>query len=298
MSFGKEDNINDDLNINNKNSLNKLIIEKYSWIAEGYGIVGHYKFDIKVPKSENETYNISKRFSEIEWLYNMLLIFGAGCIIPKLPEKHIWTNFVSHSNSLIDERKKQISEFLNAIYCHKNLSKTACFQDFLNVKPDINYGLNEKKGLLNSAKSVFNYLGYGSNNNNSSNNKYPSNYFSKKLYEEEDKFNIQRLCQGTKDVLKGYKDQYNILKERNDSIKQISDLASKMNSFYSPSNNKDLKYLNNNNNNNNDNNNSEQTKRIFETNNNYMTSVYDCHNKHLDIMKKDIKHLEVIYYNM
>lgn len=297
----------DDYSTEKSNNIIKkvVVVKGYTWVAESYGIVGHYRFDILVPEistTEDKTYSITRRFSEIEWLYKMLLVFAAGSKIPKLPEKHIWTNFVSHPTSIIETRKKEISDFLTIIHNHYYLANTKCYEDFISVEGRINYGLTEKKGIVNSAKQVFNYFGYGlnnSSNNSSSNNNNSLNFFDDlQLYSEDDKFNMQRLFQGTKDVLKAYEEQQKIIKDRNESIESIYNSSLKISKSY---NKKKLGNIANdidvNKNNSNENTNIiYDSERIFNVNNNYMLEIKNANNNFIKKINNNIEELKVSFF--
>lgn len=57
-----------------------------------------------------------------------------GCRIPVLPEKTIWANLSINNNSMLEQRKKLIEEYLNYISHHQYLRQNAFFVKFISAE--------------------------------------------------------------------------------------------------------------------------------------------------------------------
>jgi hypothetical protein len=98
-------------------------------------VTGHYEFEIQVTTSSYSgdhahSITILRRFNEIIWLHEQLLAENPGCRIPTPPDKNFWLNMTVNNTQLVEERKKQIEEYLNFIAKHKYLSQNAKFRNF------------------------------------------------------------------------------------------------------------------------------------------------------------------------
>lgn len=115
-------------------SRSEIYIKNYVW-RSAYLVTGHYEFEILVRSIYEDSQVKEKiyyrRFSEIEWLHNILLETNPGCRVPSLPEKTIWTNLGVNNDTFLDKRKKDVEVYLNYINSHKYLSKNPYYQEFI-----------------------------------------------------------------------------------------------------------------------------------------------------------------------
>lgn len=116
-----------------------------------YYITGHYDFQIKVEYENEQTDDISRRYSDIRSLYKTLILKCPGCLIPNIPSKSIWLKINYGNKEQMIDRMEGIREFLTHLVKHKILRKNKYVKNFFS---------KDYKGNANS-----------SNNNNSSNNK-------------------------------------------------------------------------------------------------------------------------------
>jgi hypothetical protein len=127
-------------------------------------ITGHYEFEILLTKKESKKNKIIsqktiyRRYTDLEILYDGLIKYNPGCLIPELPEKNFWMNVSTSSNkNLLDKRKKKIEKYLNYINKHFYLSKNPVYliflsDDFERYKNDLKDG----KNLYKIIKSKYN----------------------------------------------------------------------------------------------------------------------------------------------
>ncbi len=203
-----------------KKKEDKISVKKYKWISESYGL-GYYDFEIEVI-TNNEQYPIYRRFSEIEYLNELLLLTSPGCLIPPLPEKNMMTNFSYHSEEFMKERMNQIDFYLNKLMRHSHLSYNKHFQTFIaNRTFDKRKELESKKSLFSSFKNMFG-LSKGSKLETSDKIVF---------YDKEDKENIQRLAKGVKEILNSYENYFQINSNKRDSLNGIRNLSNDINKF-------------------------------------------------------------------
>lgn len=253
----------------NDDNKNKINVRKYTWVSESYGFGGYYEFEIEIPEHKEP---IRRRYSEIEWLHQKLLLTSPGCKIPYLPEKNLWMNFFSHSDVVVKERKDQISNYLNTIMNHDKLSSNEFFQRFISKDFDKKQEIQEKRSFFSSAKQM---LGFGGKN--------APLYTKEKLYKEDDKRNLQRLAQGIKDILKALEDHHATMNQKNDAIYKIREISKNMQKFsYS---NKALDLENSQN--------YEDNKKIYETNSQYLKDIEDIQKDYLVALNHEIKKIQV-----
>jgi hypothetical protein len=129
-------------------------------------ITGYYEFEIivrKLIRTQTEERIIHRRYSDIEWLHEGLLRHNPGCRIINLPEKSFWANLNVNNVQLLENRKKQIEEYLNYINSHKFLSQNPNYTLFLSDEFEKNKNDTSNKSsfydkfmnLTHSLPSVF-----------------------------------------------------------------------------------------------------------------------------------------------
>lgn len=255
-------------------------VNSFKWNSESYGL-GYYTFEINVTMNKEENI-IRRRYSEIEWLNQMLIITSAGCLIPKLPEKSLWTNFTYHSDELINDRKNKIEEYLIQITKHKYLVLNEYFLKFIKKGFDINKEEVQKKtSYFSSFKSM---IGMGGSKSNTS--------ISCKFYDQKDKEYIQRLAKGINEILKSYEKYLKINITKVDSIFKIKNISNNLKTFY---NKKEIYDNILNDKSNLDQENIENVENIFNNNIQYLENIEKSYSKSNEEMKKKIELLTKYY---
>lgn len=247
----------------------EISVKKFNWVSENYGISGYYEFEIEYGKCTI----IKRRFSEIEWLNKMLIVTAAGCKLPELPEKSLFTNFYYHDIKLIEERKRQIDSYLKYIFQHEHLSQNTYFTTFL----DVNFE-SERKEIQSKRSILGSIVGIIS----PSYNQAPLLY-SERIYENEDKNQIERLSKGVSSILETTKEYREIYRQKNDALEQIEKLSS--NIFNYNSMNSTLIGM--------DKDNQTENEKIFKTNNSLLSSIRKKLNDYINKMDMTIDELSV-----
>ena len=107
---------------------------------------GHYDFKIKVEYENGSTNEIDRRYSEIDELYQHLLLFCPGCQIKHIPPKSIWLKLKYGNEEQLKERVEGIRNFFTHIAEHEILSKNKYVNHFLSD----NYKRKESKSSSSS----------------------------------------------------------------------------------------------------------------------------------------------------
>ena len=242
--------------------LSELNVKNYNWKSESYGL-GYYEFEIEV-KINTQSYTIFRRFSEIEWLHEMINLTAAGSRLPQLPEKNMWTNFGYHADNLIKERKSQIDRYLNSIKAHKYLSSNKCFVKFIGQEFDKKSEIQNKRSFFGSFKSMIGYPS-SSTTSNIKNNKY---------YKEEDKSNIQRLANGVREIVKATDDYLKINMNKANSLNKIKEISTSIRKFVNTRED------------------DEQSNKIFENNSDYLNKIEKEYRNCNDKLKSQVDQLK------
>ena len=174
-NINNNNNENNNIN-NNENNNNQFEYESeikvldYIWKPQMVYITGHYEFEILLTKKEMKKNKIIsqktiyRRYTDLEILYDGLIKYNPGCLIPELPEKIFWMNVSTGSNkNLLDKRKTKIEKYLNYINKHYYLSKNPVFliflsDDFERYKNDLKDGKNLYKLIKNKYNNYMNYV--------------------------------------------------------------------------------------------------------------------------------------------
>ena len=167
----ENNNINNNENNNNQFEYESEIkVLDYIWKPQMVYITGHYEFEILLTKKEVKNNKIIsqktiyRRYTDLEILYDGLIKYNPGCLIPELPEKIFWMNVSTGSNkNLLDKRKTKIEKYLNYINKHYYLSKNPVFliflsDDFERYKNDLKDGKNLYKLIKNKYNNYMNYV--------------------------------------------------------------------------------------------------------------------------------------------
>ncbi len=151
---------------NSKNSINEKVniesnikILTYIWKSKML-ISGYYEYEILFTKkdiSKNKILiqrTLYRTYHDIEILYQGLVLYNPGCLIPKLPEETTWDK----NQEKIEEKKNQLENYLGYICKHNYLSNNPVFLIFISDEFE---RYREKNKDNNDSYSIYNLIKYG-----------------------------------------------------------------------------------------------------------------------------------------
>ena len=231
-------------NINDKSDIESNIkILTYIWKSKML-ISGYYEFEILFTKkdiSKNKILiqrTIYRTYHDIEILYQGLILYNPGCLIPKIPEKSIWDN----NKEIIEERKNQLENYLGYICKHIYLSNNPIFLVFISdeferyrekIKDNedsysiynlIKYGLNESYKY--SKVFILNKLISSSSANNEKEKNNPNlniEITDKRLRDE--KLRLEKIITGTEKFIISLSEEINSVSQKIESMKNLHNIS-------------------------------------------------------------------------
>lgn len=160
-------------------------------------------------------YKIRKRYSDFEWLRNVISTVYVNCVIPPLCKKNYADRF---SEVLISKRTRSIEKFMNGLLNHPLIRNSDIFYSFISTESEAEF---EKK------KKVYNRLISPSNLNNvktlSGELKVTINK-EKEIYFANIKDNMDLNIELLQKLTKGYKGLIVLMEQINDKMKEISEI--------------------------------------------------------------------------
>ena len=238
-------NVSIDKNINdeNKNIESNIKIITYIWKSKML-ISGYYEFEILFTKKDiNKNKMLIQRtiyrsYHDIEILYQGLVTYNPGCLIPKIPEKSFWEK----NNEIVEERKIQLENYLGYICKHIYLSKNPIFLIFISdeferyrekIKDNnesyslyslIKFGFNESYKY--SKDLIFNRLLSSSSSNNESYKEDPNSKIEmsdKRLRDE--KLRLEKIIKGTENFITALNEEITSVLEKIESMKNLHKIS-------------------------------------------------------------------------
>ena len=92
----------------------------------------HHEYVIRYTlRSTKEVIEIRRRFSEFEKLYKVLCLTKPGVAVPRLPPKSLLSKAASVDSEVIQQRRKDLDNFLNEVLLNAHLSDVRSFRDFI-----------------------------------------------------------------------------------------------------------------------------------------------------------------------
>jgi len=79
-------------------------------------------------KAENSTSIVERRYSDFEWLWELLRVTHPSCVVPQIPEKTISGNF---DEGLMAFRARELTRFLQRVLAHPLMSTDEAVQFFI-----------------------------------------------------------------------------------------------------------------------------------------------------------------------
>ena len=230
-------------NIDNKRNIESSIkILTYVWKSKML-ISGYYEFEILFTKKDTNNNKILaqrtiyRSYHDIEILYQGLILYNPGCLIPKIPAKTFWEN----NKEIVEERKNQLENYLGYICKHIYLSNNPIFLIFIsdeferyrekNTDDDsysiynlIKYGINESYKY--SKLFIFNKLLSSSTSNNETegSNLNPNIEISDRRLRDE-KLRLEKIITGTEKFISSLNEEIISVSEKIESMKNLHKIS-------------------------------------------------------------------------
>ena len=239
----KEINKSNISNINdNKNIESNIKILTYIWKSKML-ISGYYEFEILFTKKDITKNKILaqrtmyRSYHDIEILYEGLILYNPGCLIPKIPEKSFWEN----NKDVVEERKNQLENYLGYICKHVYLSKNPIFLIFISDEFE---RYREKIKDKDDSYSIYNLIKYGINesykyskvfilnkllSSSSINNEAEKNanlnieISDKRLRDE--KLRLEKIITGTEKFISSLSEEITSVSEKIESMKNLHKIS-------------------------------------------------------------------------
>ena len=159
-----------------------------------------------------------KRYSDFEWLHNILTGHFINCIVPPLCKKNYMEQF---NEDFISKRARALERFMNGIATHPILRNSFIFYDFIAIKdPD---EFKQKKIMY---EQPFNPKRI--NDFNTSNGQIKVNLTNEnEIYFQNILDNIDMNENLMKEIIHGYKNLFEIIRKLNEKIIEIGYLWKK-----------------------------------------------------------------------
>ena len=165
-------------------------------------------------------FKVRKRYSDFEWLRNMLSLQYVGCVIPPLCKKNYGERF---SENLVSKRTRLLQKFMEGILVHPLMRNSQIFYDFISCENDEefeNKKKNYEKNLIipNCAKDMKSFNGQIIISINK----------EKETYLENIKDNADINIKIIKQITKCYKSLITFMQQASGKMKEISELWKKL----------------------------------------------------------------------
>ena len=165
-------------------------------------------------------FKVRKRYSDFEWLRNMLSLQYVGCVIPPLCKKNYGDRF---TENLVLKRTRLLQKFMEGILVHPLMRNSQIFYDFISCENDEefeNKKKNYEKNLIipNSAKDMKSFNGQIR----------ISVSKEKETYLENIKDNADINIKIIKQITKCYKSLITFMQQASGKMKEISELWKKL----------------------------------------------------------------------
>ena len=135
QNINKEEEVDKNLNNDNNNNLENLFTKSYVTY-----LMQTTPLDFK----------LRKRYSDFEWLRNILSLIYINCIIPPLCKKNYTDRF---SEVLIAKRTRSIEKFMKGILIHPLIRNDEIFYNFISTESEAEF--EKKKKIYNKIQSPF-----------------------------------------------------------------------------------------------------------------------------------------------
>ncbi|CAD8156636.1 unnamed protein product [Paramecium pentaurelia] len=133
--------------------MNNRIVEVKDGEVVKEGYITKYKLYLVRTKKQGGDWEteVSRRFSDFEWLYQEMINKYGGYIIPAIPEKHLLTKVNLASYEFSEKRRKDLQQFLQRILNHHHLRYVPELRIFIEDKEKF---ISLLKGELEQNKTI------------------------------------------------------------------------------------------------------------------------------------------------
>ena len=160
-------------------------------------------------------YKIRKRYSDFDWLRNILSTIYINCVIPPLCKKNYSDRF---SEVLISKRTRAIERFMKGILIHPLMKNSDIFYNFISIQKEADFEKKKKEynrlsspAILNQVKSLNGELKVTVSK-------------EKEIYFQNIKDNCDLNEELFQKITKSYKGLILLMEQLSDKMKEISEL--------------------------------------------------------------------------
>ena len=227
---------------NKENIESNIKILTYVWKSKML-ISGYYEFEILFTKKDISKNKILaqrtmyRSYNDIEILYQGLILYNPGCLIPKMPEKTFWEN----NKEVVEERKNQLENYLGYICKHEYLSKNPIFLTFISdeferyreqIKNNedsysiynlIKYGINESYKY--SKVFILNKLLSSSSDNNEKEKNSNLNIEISDIKLRNEKLRLEKIATGAEKFISSLNEEIISVTEKIESMKNLHNIS-------------------------------------------------------------------------
>jgi hypothetical protein len=217
-------------------------------------------------------YSVNRRYSDFEWLRNILSQIYVSCVLPPIPKKNYGDRF---NENLISKRQRGLEKFLYGLVIHPLIKHSEILYDFLSNTNEEQFNNNKKKyaNITNDLyiKNIYSYT-YNLKKLKSLNGKSDVNISNEKeTYFQNIKDNINLNIEQLSKLNKSYRSLFSLLDDISNKYLEISNI-------YKELFNISEKYLDNN-----------ITLDTYNILSKIMKDFSDISIKEKDLLKKEIK---------
>ena len=217
-------------------------------------------------------FKVRRRYSDFEWLRNILSQIYVNCILPPIPKKNYGDRF---NENLISKRQRGLEKFLYGLVIHPLIKHSEILYDFLSNTNEEQFNSNKKKYANNVndlyIKNIYSYT-YDLKKLKSLNGKSDVNISNEKeTYFQNIKDNINLNIEQLSKLNKSYRALFSLLDDVSNKYLEISNI-------YKELFNISEKYLDNN-----------ITLDTYNILSKIMKDFSDISIKEKDLLKKEIK---------
>ena len=217
-------------------------------------------------------FKVRRRYSDFEWLRNILSQIYVNCILPPIPKKNYGDRF---NENLISKRQRGLEKFLYGLVIHPLIKHSEILYDFLSNTNEEQFNNNKKKYANNVndlyIKNIYSYT-YDLKKLKSLNGKSDVNISNEKeTYFQNIKDNINLNIEQLSKLNKSYRALFSLLDDVSNKYLEISNI-------YKELFNISEKYLDNN-----------ITLDTYNILSKIMKDFSDISIKEKDLLKKEIK---------
>ena len=239
-----ENNFKSEIKQESKNIESDIKILTYIWKSKLL-ISGYYEFEILFTKKDINLdkiiiqRTIYRSYHDMEILYQGLILYNPGCLIPKLPPK----GQSEGGKDNIEEIKRMLENYLGYICKHIYLSKNPIFlifisDEFERYRDKINENNNESFSIYSLVKLCFNEsykysknlisnkLKSSSNANNeidNSNSNLSIEISDKRLRDE--KIRLEKIITGTEKFISSLGEEITSVSQKIESMKNLNKIS-------------------------------------------------------------------------